>query len=302
VESTAWLRLITVFIRYFGAYPEGVIFAILIMNAFVWLIDGFQNPPFRVSGLSLLPKGGGEMKGRKRKMLHLELPPLLKKIFRHPPKQKKSARRPPSPPDTRNIFKHRLFHPDLRKIFRHHLFRPTMALFLITLVVSLLLSEVHSFTAARIETIRAEETSKALAIVFPDAKEFSELEYQTDDIQITGLLAAYADSAMVGYCVNVEPVGFGGAIDLIVGVDLNGSVTGVHIVSHSETPGLGSRAEAPDFLNQFVGKSGTVKLNAGANSVEAITGATVTSAALTNGVNAALALVSSHSEQEAAYE
>lgn len=181
----------------------------------------------------------------------------------------------------------------VHKIKSNHLFAPTVSLLLITLVVSVLLSGANSLTAPRIEMLRTEESNQALRMVAPAAKEFSELEYQTEDDQVSGLLGAYSDDTLVGYCVEVSPIGFGGVINMIVGVDLNGSVTGVHILDYSETPGLGTQANTPDFLNQYIGKSGTLKLNAGANSIEAITGATVTSTAITRGVNAALGLISS---------
>ena len=102
----------------------------------------------------------------------------------------------------------------------------------------------------------------------------------------------------VGYAVTVSASGSQGTIEMMVGVDAEGTVTGVSIVSHSETSGIGTKvtgneptAAGVGVLDQFVGKSaadGT--LSVGSN-VDAITGATVTTRGITTGVNAALAAI-----------
>ena len=63
---------------------------------------------------------------------------------------------------------------------------------------------------------------------------------------------------ILGYAASVSPLGFGGALDMMVGVNSDGTIAGMKIVSHSETPGLGSRVDAPDYLSQYTGKSGTL--------------------------------------------
>ena len=77
----------------------------------------------------------------------------------------------------------------------------------------------------------------------------------------------------------------------MVGVDDGGSVTGVVILSHSETAGLGARADSPEFLGQYTGKSGTITVNDGDNAIDGLSGATITSKAVTTGVNTALTAV-----------
>ena len=79
----------------------------------------------------------------------------------------------------------------------------------------------------------------------------------------------------------------------MVGVDKTGTVKGVSILSISETAGLGMNAQKPSFLNQFNGKSGqltVVKTTPSANEIQALTGATITSKAMTSAVNTALSL------------
>jgi electron transport complex protein RnfG len=95
-----------------------------------------------------------------------------------------------------------------------------------------------------------------------------------------------------GYAIKVVASGSQGSIEMMVGVDAEGTVTGVSIVSNSETSGIGSRVMANEngVLDQFQGKSaadGT--LTVGSN-VTAISGATVSTKGVTTGVNAALAV------------
>ena len=91
--------------------------------------------------------------------------------------------------------------------------------------------------------------------------------------------------------MRVAPNGFGGAIDMMVGVDVSGAVTGVAIVSQSETASLGANCTREDFRAQFTGKTGTLSVSKDGGEIEALTGATVTSRAVTEGVNTALEFV-----------
>ena len=91
-----------------------------------------------------------------------------------------------------------------------------------------------------------------------------------------------------GWIIEVTPSGFGGLIDMLVGVDTAGKVTGVSIISMSETSGLGANAARESFRSQYVGKSGSVKLRKQGGEIDALTGATVTSTAVTKGVDLAL--------------
>ena len=133
--------------------------------------------------------------------------------------------------------------------------------------------------------------------VLPDAETFTDVsdalseEFKTENT-ITGIFSATAsDGADAGYAVMVAPRGFGGEIVMIVGIGTDGAVTGVVITEMSETAGLGTKANDPAFLSQYAGKSGSlsvVKGEAGENQISAITGATVTSRAVTTGVLAAM--------------
>ena len=91
-------------------------------------------------------------------------------------------------------------------------------------------------------------------------------------------------------------VGFGGTITMMVGIDLEGKVTGISIISHTETAGLGSvagdnSAKGQAFRDSFIGLSGSVSTSKDGGEADTITGATITSRAICDGVNAALEFV-----------
>ena len=91
----------------------------------------------------------------------------------------------------------------------------------------------------------------------------------------------------LGYAFRVYPKGYGGTIDMVVGIDLKGRVAGIKIISMNETPGLGMKASESSFLRQFTGKTFKSPLKA-KKDVDAITGATITSQAVSDGVKLAL--------------
>ena len=105
-------------------------------------------------------------------------------------------------------------------------------------------------------------------------------------------MAAVYQADDKGYVVEVTPSGFGGTIDMVVGVGTDGTVTGVSIISMSETSGLGANASKESFRSQFVGKSGVLAVSKDGGEIDALTGATITSRAVTSGVNTALVVAS----------
>ena len=162
-------------------------------------------------------------------------------------------------------------------------------LFLITAIVALLLAGVNSITAPRIAAINAEKTQKAVEEVLPGGGDLlPEGSYDTMD----GMVAEVYRSE-TGFAVKVLPMGFDNTITMMVGVDLEGKVTGIAIISHTETAGLGAVAadkgeDGQAFRGQFVGKSGELEVG---TDIDAISSATITSKAVTEGVNMALKCV-----------
>ena len=107
---------------------------------------------------------------------------------------------------------------------------------------------------------------------------------------------AQSGGQVVGYAINVEASGSQGIISMMVGIDTDGAVTGVSIVTNAETSGIGSKvmgneplANGTGVLDQFIGKSAADGTLAVGTNVDAITGATVSSKGVTTGVNTALA-------------
>jgi electron transport complex protein RnfG len=90
------------------------------------------------------------------------------------------------------------------------------------------------------------------------------------------------------YQIEVSPKGYGGEINMIVGISSLGEVTGVAIIGMNETLGVGTRIQDDDFLNGFIGKRAGVSIGRDINDVDAVTGATVSSRAAAAGVNEAL--------------
>lgn len=91
----------------------------------------------------------------------------------------------------------------------------------------------------------------------------------------------------VGYAFLVHPRGYGGVMEVAVGISTDGKVKGVGIVSHKETPGLGDQVVKSNFIKQFIGRSVTDAVEV-RKDIDALSGATISSKALTKGVRVAL--------------
>ena len=124
-------------------------------------------------------------------------------------------------------------------------------------------------------------------MVLPDAGNLQKQELTAD----AGIVSeVYTDGQ--SYAVKVLPSGFDGTITMMVGI-ADGKVTGISVISHTETPGLGAVAAAQNakgeaFRSQFVGQEGTLSIG---DQIDAMSGATITSTAVVTGVNAALSYV-----------
>ena len=161
-------------------------------------------------------------------------------------------------------------------------------LFLIAAVVALALAGVNAVTAPIIEELNAAKTQEAISAVLPGGFD-NEL---TDFADASGIVSKVYQGEG-GYAVEVGPGGFDNTITMMVGVDNEGKVLGISIINHTETAGLGAVAAAGTpagiaFRDQFVGASGSVSVTKDGGTMDAITGATITSRAICVGVNAAL--------------
>ncbi len=166
---------------------------------------------------------------------------------------------------------------------------PTVTLFVICLVATFLLGMTNSVTAPIIEKLAVETEIKSRQTVFADAASFGEAKISQDG---TSVVAALDEAGnVVGHVVVNTAKGYGGDISVMTGVDINGKVTGINILSHAETAGLGAKAAEQSFRDRFIGLVSGITVSkdkAGENSIDAITGATITSRAVVNAVNAAI--------------
>lgn len=172
---------------------------------------------------------------------------------------------------------------------------PTVSLFVICLVVTALLAVTNMLTAPQIQNLSKETEDKTKAEVLASADEFSDALTVSADGKDYTYYEGTASGDTIGYVFKTSAKGYGGDIDLMVGIDTSGKVTGVSILSISETAGLGMNAKNESFINQYIGKSGTIgvsKNGASDTEIQALTGATITSKAVTLAVNTALSLYS----------
>ena len=172
-----------------------------------------------------------------------------------------------------------------------YILRLTLTLFLITALVAAALAGVNAITKDRIAALKAEKTQKAITQVLPE--DAGEATTTAVDQGIVKTLY----TTDLGYAVEVAPAGFSAEITMMVGV-AEGKVTGIVIVSQTETAGLGAVAAAANsagdaFRGQFVGLSGALAVDKDGGTIDSLTGATVTSRAVTEGVNAALEYIAS---------
>ncbi|BEP29937.1 RnfABCDGE type electron transport complex subunit G [Helicovermis profundi] len=175
-----------------------------------------------------------------------------------------------------------------------------MKLGLILLIISgisaTLLGFTNEVTKNQIANQRELESQKKRVEVLSAADKFEKLSQEkmtsiiSKNDKVKEIYIGYKNDNVVGYVVKTMPVGFGGPVEVITGISLDGKLSGVRVGSHQETPGLGANATLPSFYTQYNGKDANndvsvSKTNAEGNQIQAISGATITSKAVTRGVN-----------------
>ncbi|MCR5154364.1 MAG: RnfABCDGE type electron transport complex subunit D [Lachnospiraceae bacterium] len=269
------LGILTGVFRLYGATAEGVSYAIIFSNLLVPLIE-------RIS----MPKAFGLEKVKKEK-------PVKAAEEVKEEKAEKANDAPKAPVSLKT-------------------YHAALNLTVIALVLGGLLGTVYQLTKGPIEYAKQQEELAAYKEVSPDAKTFDEAtdlvaaindEYANGGISAGAFGNVKLDSAYIakgssketiGYVVNVTTSdGFGGDISLSIGVDANGSITGIAFLTINETAGLGMNAKNESFYSQYIGKNvdlfTVTKSGSSSDSeIDALSGATITSKAVTNAVNAAL--------------
>lgn len=185
----------------------------------------------------------------------------------------------------------------------------TIILTMITLVSGLLLGTVFEITKAPIAEQALKTKKEAFNTVFKDAAEFSEEIEEADIDQTIITEAGYTNQSVVGIATALDSAseelgyvitvvsheGYGGDIKLSVGIQKDGTVNGIAILSINETAGLGMKAKELEFRDLFSGKMVETFVYTKAepvsdSEIKAISGATITTNAVVNGVNAALTM------------
>ena len=179
------------------------------------------------------------------------------------------------------------------------MFKLGLNLLIISAIAALLLAFTNNVTADTIAKRNEQANAEARKLVLESAQDFEQVkDVKTDNskgVEVSEIYEAKdASGNTVGYTLKVLPSGYGGTIELMVGIDsANGQVSGINVVSNSETAGLGAKATNPEFSDQYKGKpleelSVLKNGTPGDTEIKAISGATITSTAVTNGVDAAI--------------
>ena len=164
---------------------------------------------------------------------------------------------------------------------------PVVVLTVICAVVSAALVFTYQATKPIIDEAKNAEANAARAVVLPGASGFEEVELSA---QIEGAVDAYKETSGKGYVVTASAQGYGGPVNLMVGFDANGTITGVKMLEHQETPGFGAKLAEDSYGAGYVGKTASDYTE-----VAGISGASITSKAYTKALGTAFELYSAAS-------
>ena len=156
-----------------------------------------------------------------------------------------------------------------------------LLLMVICAVVSAVLGAVNMITAPVIADIAAAKTAAAYNEVLPSTGEYTPVDYS--DANVTAV-AKCAE----GTVVEVSISGSQSMLALAIGVDNDGAITGVSVIDHGETPGLGAKSTEAEWRAQFVGQSTGLALDKKGGEVAPLTGATITSQAIVDACQIAI--------------
>ncbi len=185
-----------------------------------------------------------------------------------------------------------------------NILRLSIILAIVTLIAAFVLAEIYSVTKPKIELQKKAKTREALNYVIPEAN-FEPVTrdvpvkdgdgnvlYEKEEIQYYRAYAEGDTNRLIGYAFKAEGNGYSSVIETMVGIDTNGVIQRIDIVSQQETPGLGAKCEDK---HPFEGKSWTtrqfkdktaenLKVDKDGGEIVSITGATITSRTITNSI------------------
>lgn len=178
----------------------------------------------------------------------------------------------------------------------------TLVLFLICAIVAAVLGGVNELTAGRIAEIQEKKTAEAYGAVLESAEGYEDLQIKAYTLTANGQKIKIEKISRAangkGYVVETSFSGAQGNISMVVGVNNSFKCTGISIIKHSETSGLGANAASTaevgvNFRAQFKGQDDTIALRKDGGRIDALSGATITSRSVTNATLAAILAVQS---------
>ncbi len=169
---------------------------------------------------------------------------------------------------------------------------PAIMLFVIATVCTALLAGTNLLTKDKIEQLKIQAAMAAKTAVFADAASFSdEKTVNVNDETYIYYEAQDESGNVTGYVFNVTVKSYGGDLSAMIGISAQtDKITGVEITSINDTPGLGMKVNSEDFLNQYTGRTGIIGVNKNEKTdteIQAVSGATISSKAVTDTVNKA---------------
>jgi len=159
---------------------------------------------------------------------------------------------------------------------------PILFLTVVVLISVIALTVTNDITEEPIAEGKRQAIMEMLQSLFPEMDDF---RYDEESERYT----VTADGTLLGQAFMAQGVGYGGPIDILIGLELDSALRGIQIVSQKETPGLGAKVTGATFLNQFVGQeAGTLALTKDGGAIDAITGATISSSAVVKAIKDAV--------------
>ena len=174
--------------------------------------------------------------------------------------------------------------------------RPSLTLFVLASVCAVILAFIYDITREPIRLQQIAQETAMVAELLPGTVET--LEEYVDNHAVTKVVQGFNDQGdLLGYVITASAPGYSGPVVIMAGFNAGGTLTAVQVLSHRETPGLGTAILAPSFLEQFEGRTEpmtVVRMATSDNEIQALASATISTAAVVNGINAAMSYVATY--------
>lgn len=171
------------------------------------------------------------------------------------------------------------------------LVKPAATLLIMSAIAVFLIGVVYDITREPVRIQQYIRRNAMIADLLPGT-ERSETEYIHDNPNVSQLVSGYdAAGNHIGYAVVAQAPGYAGAVVIMTGFNNYGTLTGVRIMNHRETPGLGTAIEHMRFLEQFENRTDTmsvVRMATADDEIQALASATISTVAVVDGINAAM--------------